>query len=338
MVANSNSDKFFMQLALNEAWKYQLLAYPNPGVGAVITMNGRLLNIAAHERSGASHAEVLALIGTYETISGKKIDFDRQDPFLSHQFLRSLSSDFFKDCTAYVTLEPCNHSGKSPSCATLLIDLKIKSIYIATLDPVPEHSGGAKRLRDNGIDVHIGLLQKEADELIEPFAIWQKRAFVVFKLAQSLNGRIGGKNISSLASRTHMHGIRSVSSKLLVGGSTVRIDRPLLDSRLIDGRAPDIFIYSKDERTIDKNIPLFNIENRSVEIGSNLDFFKSPSLVMVEGGGEMLEALKGKIDWLLVYQAPTLSANKLSYSIDLRLKTLHIDKREEDIIIWSKKI
>lgn len=327
-----------MRLALQAGWEYQGLAYPNPGVGAVITKNGKLLCIAAHEKSGSSHAEVLALLGAYEYISGKTIEFDRQNAFLAHQFLRSLPNSFFKDCTAYVTLEPCNHTGKTTSCATLLIDLKIKSVYIATIDPVPSHSGGAKRMQESGIDVHIGLLQKEADELIEPFSIWQKRAFVLFKLAQTTNGRITNGVISSEVSRIHTHKLRSVASKLAIGGNTVRVDRPTLDCRMIDAKAPDLFIYTTDKDNIDKNIPLFNIQNRNVSLGDNLDFLQTPSFVLVEGGEGMLKAWQDKIDWLLIYQAPMLDSKRLSYNIDMKLKTLHHKNIGDDLIIWSKKI
>lgn len=327
-----------MQLAIDVAWENQLLTYPNPAVGSVVVENGKILSIEAHKKAGSSHAEVMALVSAYETKSGKRVTFDKNDSFASHGFLRSLPKGFFSKCSIYVTLEPCSHIGKTPSCASLICDLGLSSVYIACKDPIVEHSGGAEYLNSLGVNVNFGILEDKAKELIEPFTIWQNRAFVIFKLAQSLNGRIGGKNISSLASRTHMHGIRNVCSKLLIGGSTVRIDRPMLDSRLVNGKAPDIFIYSKDEKTIDRSIPLFDVENRRVEIGDNLDFLGIPSLVMIEGGGEMLEAIRDKIDWILVYQAPTLSANKLSYNTDLRLKTLHIDKKEEDIIIWSKKI
>lgn len=77
-----------MRLAVQAAWKYQGLAYPNPGVAAAVALEGKLVSIASHEKSGSSHAEVLALLKAYEFISGKTIDFDRQNAFLSHRFLR----------------------------------------------------------------------------------------------------------------------------------------------------------------------------------------------------------------------------------------------------------
>lgn len=338
MVTDSCTHEFFMQLAIDSAWKNQLLAYPNPAVGAVVVEDGRILSVEVHEKAGCSHAEVLALVSAYESKSGKKVEFDKNDSFASHEFLRSLPKDFFSKCSIYVTLEPCSHIGRTPSCASLIGDLALNSVYVACKDPIMSHSGGVEYLDDLGINVKFGILEERAKELIEPFVIWQDRAFVVFKLAQTTNGKITGGTISSLASRTHMHSIRSVCSKLLIGGATVRCDRPTLDSRLIGGKAPDIFIYSQNQNNIDVKIPLFNIKNRIVEIGDKLDFISVPSLVMVEGGEGMLEVLKDKLDWLLIYQAPTLSSEKLSYNIDLKLKTLHIEKKEEDIIIWSKKI
>ena len=327
-----------MRLALQAAWQYQAIAYPNPGVAAVIVQNGKLLSIAAHEKSGSSHAEVLALIKAYEFLSGKTIDFDRQNALLAHKFLRALPKDFFKNCTMYVTLEPCNHEGKTPSCASLLIDLHIKSVHIATIDPILSHSGGAKRMQEGGIDVHIGLLKQKADELLEPFFIWQTRAFVLFKLAQTTNGRITHGVISSLDSRTHTHKLRSVASKLVIGGNTVRMDRPTLDCRLIGAKAPDLFIYTADKKNIDQTIPLFNVPNRDVDLGNNLDFLNMPSLILVEGGEGMLRAWQDKIDWLLIYQAPILNSKRLSYNIDMNLKTLHHQNIGDDLIIWSKKI
>ncbi len=327
-----------MRLAVQAAWKYQGLAYPNPGVAAVVTLEGKLVSIASHEQSGSSHAEVLALLKAYEFISGKTIDFDKGNAFLAHQFLRSLPSAFFAKCSMYVTLEPCNHEGKTPSCASLLIDLNVKSVHIATLDPIPNHSGGAKRLQASGIEVHIGLLKQEADELLEPFIIWQQRAFVLFKLAQTTNGRITEGVISSFDSRIHTHKLRRVASKLVIGGNTVRIDRPTLDCRLIDAKAPNLFIYTADEKNIDRTIPLFNVPNREVDLGDNLDFLNTPSLILVEGGEGMLKAWQDKIDWLLIYQAPMLNSKRLSYNIDMNLKTLHHQNIGDDLIIWSKKI
>lgn len=327
------NDTFYMQLALNEAWKYQGLTYPNPAVGAVVLQEGRILSIAAHQKAGTSHAEVLALIKAYEAIRGENVDFDSLHAEKSHDFLRALPKDFFSKCVIYVTLEPCAHHGKTPSCASLLSSLKLQRVVVATADPVKGHDGGMKLL-DN---VTYGVLQEEAELLLEPFKLWQKRAFVLFKLAQTTNARIGGGYLSSQESLTHVHQLREKCDILLIGGNTVREDRPTLDCRFTDGNAPDVVIYSKEDN-FDEAIPLFSVECREVKVSSDLSFLDQPSFVMVEGGEGMLQALKEKIDWILLYQTPKLSTNALSYNVEMNLQFLHQEKKGVDLMIWSKQV
>ena len=325
------NDEFFMQLALDEAWKYQLLTYPNPAVGAVVALDGKILSVEAHQKAGTSHAEVLALLSAYETLSQQKIDFDRFDAHKVHDFLRTLPKGFFSDCTIYVTLEPCAHQGKTPSCASLLELLNLKRVIIGTRDPIAGHDKGAERLRN----VVFGVLEKECQALLEPFMIWQKGTFVLFKLAQTTNGRIGGGYLSSKASLTHVHKLREVCDALLIGANTVREDRPTLDCRFTNGNAPNVVIYTKNDN-LDREIPLFHVPNRDVSVTNRLDFLQKPGFVMVEGGEGMLKVLKEKIDWLLFYQTPKLSTNDLSYNIDMKLAFLHQAKKDVDLMIWSR--
>jgi len=180
-------------------------------------------------------------------------------------------------------------------------------------------------------------VEEECKALIEPFMIWQKRAFVLFKLAQTSNGCIGGGYLSSKASLRHVHQLREVCTALLIGGNTVREDRPTLDCRFIKTDAPDVIIYSKQDN-FDRDIPLFSVKNRNVEIVNQLDFLDRPSFVLVEGGEGMLNAVKGKIDWILIYQTPKLSTNNLTYNIDMNLSFLHQAQKDVDLMIWSKKI
>ncbi|MBD3790156.1 MAG: bifunctional diaminohydroxyphosphoribosylaminopyrimidine deaminase/5-amino-6-(5-phosphoribosylamino)uracil reductase RibD [Campylobacterales bacterium] len=328
-----NIDEIYMQLALDEAWKYQGLTYPNPAVGAVVTCNDQLLSIAAHQKAGTSHAEVLALIGAYEALSAHKIDFDPMDAHHAHSFLLALPEDFFSECTIYVTLEPCSHIGKTPSCASLLKVLNLQRVVIATHDPIAGHGGGASVL----CNVETGVLQKQAEALLEPFKIWQKRAFVLFKIAQTSNGKIGDGYLSSQASLEHVHQLRAVCSKMMIGGNTVRIDRPTLDCRFVKERAPDVMIYTSQD-DIDRDIPLFNVPGRTVTIGDALSFLDHPSFVLVEGGEGMLKTIRDKVDWMLIYQTPKLSTNNLTYNVDIRLEFLHQNKKDVDLMIWSRKI
>ena len=327
-----------MRLALQEAWRYQLLAYPNPTVGALILYKGKIASIAAHKCAGTSHAEIVALIEAYEFIEKKSVNFDKYDALSAHTFLHSLPSGFFKECELFVTLEPCSHEGKTPSCAMLLKELQLKSVYIAALDPVISHSGGAKMLSDGGVEVKIGLLEEEARELLYPFEVWQKRAFVLFKLAQTSNAKITGGVISSQTSREHTHELRALCNKLVIGGATVRADEPILDSRLAKKSAPDIYIYTKNSDTISRQIPLFDVKERDVELGDDLSFLEQPSFVLVEGGEGMLKALREKIDFLLIYQAPSLKHDECSYALDMDLKFIHFERYGQDIAIWSKRV
>ena len=327
------SDEFYMRLALDEAWKYQLLTYPNPAVGAVVVCNGRILSVEAHQKTGTSHAEVLALVRAYETLERSEIDFDPTDALLAHAFLRSLSDGFFSECEIYVTLEPCAHEGKTPSCANLLQTLGLKRVVIGTTDPIEGHGGASRRLSH----VTIGILEEACRALIEPFLIRQERAFVLFKLAQTTNGCIGGGYLSSKESLEHVHLLRGVCDRLLIGGNTVRTDRPTLDCRFSDGRAPDVTIYSKGD-DFERDIPLFDVPDRQVSISDDLSFLDLPSFVMVEGGEGMLRALQERIDWLLIYQTPKLSTNRLTYNIVMNLDFLHQRKIDVDTIIWSKNL
>ncbi len=326
-------DEFYMQLALDKAWEYQGLTYPNPAVGAVVTLDGTILAISAHQKAGTSHAEVLALLSAYETLSNTQLDFDPNDAKKAHTFLLALPKDLFSQCTIYVTLEPCSHEGKTPSCASLLESLALNRIVIGIQDPIEGHDGGMKKLNN----ACIGVLEEECQSLLEPFMIWQKRAFVLFKLAQTTNGRIGGGYLSSKASLTHVHQLREVCDTLLIGGNTVREDRPTLDCRFIEAKAPAVKIYAKEDN-FDRDIPLFSRGNRDVEIVNTLDFLDRPSFVLVEGGEGMLKALQEKIDWMLIYQTPKLSTNNLTYNTTMNLHFLHQNKKDIDLMIWSKQI
>lgn len=326
-------DEFYMQLALDKAWEYQGLTYPNPSVGAVVMKNGTILGVEAHQKAGTSHAEVLALLSAYQTLSNRSIDFDPLDANKAHDFLLTLPKDFFSECSIYVTLEPCSHIGKTPSCASLLHTLTLRRVIIGTRDPIEGHDGGMDKLNN----VSLGVLQEECQDLLEPFLIWQKRAFVLFKLAQTSNGRIGGGYLSCKDSLIHVHKLREVCDTLLIGGNTVREDRPTLDCRFTGAEAPDVKIYSKKD-DFDRDIPLFGIPNRDVEIINSLDFLNNPSFVLVEGGEGMLEALKEKIDWMLIYQTPKLSTNNLTYNTTMNLQFLYQDKKGIDLMIWSKQV
>jgi len=330
-----NNDNIYMQLAIDKAWQYQGLTYPNPAVGALVTQNNKILSIEAHQKAGNSHAEVLALVRAYEVLSGESVDFDRDNASKSHAFLLSLPKGFFNQCSIFVTLEPCSHSGKTPSCASLLSSLSLDRVVIGLLDSIEGHGGGKDKLSN----VTIGVLRDKCLDLIEPFLIWQKKAFVLFKLAQTSNAQIStpknGGYLSSKESLKSVHQMRSVCDTLLIGGNTVRTDRPTLDCRFTDSNPPNIKIYSKEDN-FDREIPLFNISNREVKVVDNLEFLDTPSFVIAEGGEGMLNTLKDKIDWILIYQTPKLSNGNITYNSDIDLEFLHQESKGVDLMMWSR--
>ncbi len=323
-----------MQQALNKAWQYQLLTYPNPAVGCLILCHGEIVALEAHQKAGTSHAEVLALISAYENMANQKINFDPFDAHKSHEFLYTLPDGFFAECTIFVTLEPCSHEGRTPSCASLLSHLQPRKVVIAILDPIAGHDGGMMRLLERGVEVETSVCEKEAMDLLEPFLIWQKRAFVLFKIAQTSNGKIGGGYLSSKESLHHVHQLRAVCSQMLIGGNTVRVDRPTLDCRFTGDQAPDLVIYSREDN-FDRDIPLFGVAGRKVLIGDEINW-DQPSFILIEGGGGMMRALKDKVDWLLQYQTPMLSSHESAYEVDANLMFLKVNSMGIDYQIWNK--
>jgi diaminohydroxyphosphoribosylaminopyrimidine deaminase/5-amino-6-(5-phosphoribosylamino)uracil reductase len=261
---------------------------------------------------------------------------DPADAWEVHDFLSELPPETFRGCTLYVTLEPCAHVGQTPSCARILSHFHWHRVHIAHPDPVPGHGGGARMLATHGIDVETGLCRDEAAALLEPFTIWRERAFVLFKLAQTANGRIGGGYLSSPESLEYVHRLRAVADELVIGGGTVRADRPRLDCRFTGDAAPNVTIYSR-EKEFDRQIPLFGVPEREVRIRDDLaPLLERPSFLLVEGGEGMLRALAERIDWLLLYQTPKLSAHPLSYSFDASLEFLHWEPIGPDLMIWSR--
>jgi len=326
-----------MTHALNAAWEYQLLTFPNPAVGAVcISQNGSILSLGAHKRSGGPHAEVYALRDAYALLSGDTSIEECDDAHRIHDYLGTHHNGLFHSVSMAVTLEPCSHSGKTPSCALLIRDLGIKTLYISVKDPNPVAAGGAAILRDAGIETIFGVMEEEGKKLLEPFIRWQNSPFVFFKWAQRLDGTIDNGTISSQSSREHMHALRDRCDLIVIGGNTVRHDRPTLDSRLVGGKAPDVLIYSQMGE-FDRTIPLFNVPDRTVYIESSLRRVNEYSLVMIEGGASMLRASQEVCNWYLCYIAPKLGGGLQNMgSIQEDFEVLHA-KISDNIILWMKK-
>ncbi|MBE0514545.1 MAG: bifunctional diaminohydroxyphosphoribosylaminopyrimidine deaminase/5-amino-6-(5-phosphoribosylamino)uracil reductase RibD [Sulfurimonas sp.] len=329
--------QFYMKLALDEAWKYQGLTYPNPAVGCtIVSQEGAILAIEAHKYAGAPHAEVEALKSAYFRLTNDSKILDLHESYQIHTYLLQNHDNCFGGTTLFTTLEPCSHVGKTPSCASLISKLGIKKLFIGSIDSNIEASGGAEIVASAGIDVERAVLAKECGALLEPFNLWRKENFVFFKWAQRLNGTTDGGIISSAKSRALVHAMRDVCDLLVIGGNTVRVDRPTLDARLVEGRAPDILIYSKS-REFDKTIPLFSVKDRKVIISDNFSLLKNYKNIMIEGGEKMFELSREVTNSYLCFLSPSIGGNNNFTSISEKLEILNIQKDEQDIIMWIKQ-
>ncbi|WP_248925366.1 bifunctional diaminohydroxyphosphoribosylaminopyrimidine deaminase/5-amino-6-(5-phosphoribosylamino)uracil reductase RibD [Paenibacillus hamazuiensis] len=207
------NDEYYMRLAL------QLAAGPagqtgiNPNVGCVVVKDGRIVGMGAHLQRGTAHAEVHAL---------------------------NMAGDQAEGATAYVTLEPCSHHGRTPPCCDRLIREKVKRVVVACKDPNPLVAGeGIAKLRSHGIEVEVGLLEQEAVKLNEMFNkyIVSKLPFVTLKTASTLDGKIAAKTgdskwITGEAARAYVHTLRHRHQAIMVGIGTVLHDDPQLTTRL----------------------------------------------------------------------------------------------------------
>lgn len=217
---------YFMEIAINEAKKGIGAVNPNPLVGAVLVKDNEILATGYHEFYGGPHAEV-------NTINNSPIT---------------------EGCTLYVTLEPCSHHGKTPPCTELIIKSKIKKCVIATLDPNPLVSGrGIKQLQEAGIEVIVGILEKEARDLNKVFFkyIENKIPYTFIKVGITLDGKIATKAFSSQwitnsLARTKVENYRNFFSGILVGANTVIQDNPSLRCKTVGNRNPYRLILDKD--------------------------------------------------------------------------------------------
>jgi len=331
-------DNFYMALALQEAWKYQLLTYPNPAVGCTVVGGyGEILAVEAHHKAGGPHAEVNALKQAYYKLTDDSYILALSDSADIHTHLLSNHNGIFEDAKLYTTLEPCSHYGKTPSCASLIAELGIKEVYVGSNDTNKKAANGSMLLSMNNCMVYSEILKDQCDALLYPFQKTLESNFVYFKWAQRLNGTTDGGIISSKESRRDVHALRDVCDLLVIGGGTVREDRPTLDARLVNGKAPDVLILSR-ESDFDRDIPLFNVAGRKVFIEDNLDKIKEYKNVMIEGGPKMYALTRDVVDYYLCYIAPSLGGSQSIHFGEDNFEFLNLSKESEDIIAWMKRM
>jgi len=213
-------DSFFMKMALDLAEQGIGYTSPNPMVGAVVVKDGKVVGRGWHQIPGGPHAEVYAIDD---------------------------AGDQAKGADLYVTLEPCNHHGKTPPCTEKIIGSGIRRVIMAMTDPNPDVAGGgAQRLEQAGISVVSGVCEKEAQQLIEFFTkyVKTKRPFAILKIAATLDGRIAtrtgdSKWITGETSRKYVHELRHAVDAILVGVNTIKTDNPQLTTRLEGKKGKD---------------------------------------------------------------------------------------------------
>jgi len=175
-----------------------------------------------------------------------------------------------------------------------------------------------------------------AEDLINPFMTWQQKPYVTFKWAQRLDGTVDGGTISSHTSRVHVHAMRDVSDLIVIGGETVRMDRPTLDARLVDGKACDVLIYSR-QKEFDQNIPLFKVKGRNVYIESSLERIKGYRNILIEGGPAMFEATKDVVDSYLCFVAPKSGGTIRFTNTQDDFRILHSQTSGSDLMLWMQR-
>jgi diaminohydroxyphosphoribosylaminopyrimidine deaminase/5-amino-6-(5-phosphoribosylamino)uracil reductase len=203
----------------------------NPNVGAVVVHGDRIIGEGYHEEYGCAHAEVNAVAAVQK----------EDEALLPHSRM-------------YVTLEPCNHHGKTPPCTSLIIEKKIPEVYIGCLDPSSQMSGkSVNLLKQAGCKVTVGILADTCEALLRPFVVHKTgRPYIVLKQAVSQDGYTGKPDeqiwLTGKMSQVVAHEWRSKVDGILIGTNTAVIDNPSLTTRLVEGESPLRIIIDRHGR------------------------------------------------------------------------------------------
>lgn len=293
---SADTDKKFMMEALALARSQMGHTSPDPMVGALLVKNGQVISRGYHAEQSTPHAEVFAI----QKAGGKA-----------------------KGATLYLNLEPCCHYGYNPPCTDAIIKAGIKRVVAAMQDPNPLVNGkGFALLRDAGIEVKVGVLEKEARELNEPFIkyITTNLPFVILKSAMSLDGKIAtvtkeSKYITGLPARQHVHMLRVYVDAVMMGVSAVKIDDPKLTVRDVG-----------DEKITKRNPKKIILDtNAEIPLGSRVLKNEPEKTIVVVGE----KAPKSKLDKIRRTGAVVLKAKTIGGRIDL--KKLMVELGEDKI-------
>ena len=297
MAEQRTSDTAMMRRALALA-AHGPRANPNPRVGCVLVdPSGEVVAAGWHRGAGTPHAEADALAGAGERAKG---------------------------CTAYVTLEPCNHAGRTPACAHALYAAGVARVVFAQEDPNPAAAGGGAWLRQRGVVVEDGLLAEEAQALNKTWThrIRTGRPWVTWKLATTLDGRSAAADgtsqwITGEAARADVHLQRSRCGAILVGTSTALVDNPQLTARRPDGslypEQPIRVVMGErelpaDARVLDDAAPTWQLRTRDPKDVLSALAAAEVHHLWLEGGPTVAAAFMAAdlVDELIAYVAPVL--------------------------------
>jgi diaminohydroxyphosphoribosylaminopyrimidine deaminase/5-amino-6-(5-phosphoribosylamino)uracil reductase len=262
---SSNIDLSFMKRALVLAEKGRGSVSPNPLVGAVIVKDGEIVGEGYHQRYGKAHAEVNAIADAGDEALGS---------------------------TMYVTMEPCNHAGKTGPCTESIFAAGISKVVIGMVDPNPlVNRSGINFLRSKGIQVVEDVLVKKAQELNRAYTKFIKtgQPYILLKMAQTIDGRIASstghsKWVTDEESRTIAHQMRAKHDAILVGIGTVLMDDPHLTVRMARGRSPKRIVLDSQLRIpLDANVLSDEIPNKTIIVTTSVASKEKVSRIVERG-------------------------------------------------------
>ncbi|MCR5181157.1 MAG: bifunctional diaminohydroxyphosphoribosylaminopyrimidine deaminase/5-amino-6-(5-phosphoribosylamino)uracil reductase RibD [Bacteroidaceae bacterium] len=275
-------DEKYMARCLQLARQGELTTAPNPMVGAVVVHRGRIIGEGWHRAYGGPHAEVNAI-----------------------NSVRPEDQHLLSQATIYVSLEPCSHWGKTPPCAELLVEKKLRRVVVGCLDPNEKVAGrGIRRLREAGAEVVVGVMEKECWSLNRKFMTFHTlhRPYITLKWAQSADGFIDSRRQSSSDgepvhfstpwTQTLVHRLRATHQAILVGRRTYELDRPALTNRLWPGASPKPFVLhhgrlvAMEEMATEDKAPPTSLLPLSAALFESFGY----QSLLVEGGAQTLRS------------------------------------------------
>lgn len=299
----------FFERALELAERGRGKVEDHPLVGAVVTRDGEVVGEGWYERANVDHAEPIALGQAGERARG---------------------------ATLYVTLEPCNHHGRTPPCSLAVIEAGIAHVVIGARDPNPKAAGGIETLLDAGVTVEL-LDDRRALVQNEAWRTWKAlgRPFVTYKVAVSLDGRVvvpGRRWVSGEESRRRVHELRAASDAVAVGMGTVRADDPRLDARDVGtAKQPRRLAFGHGESA--------QLEVLSGPLDEELRALAAEGVqsMLLEGGPTLATAFvrAGLVDKLLLFIAPVISGAGPHWLGEVSLALEHVTATRigEDVLV-----